>query len=561
MLRSENRKTDRFDTSVLVVGGGPVGLTLALDLASRGVDVTLAEIRHRREPPSVRCNHISARSMEIFRRLGIAGEIRDVGLPPDYPNDISYRTTTTGNELARILIPSRNERFTATDGPDGWWPTPEPPHRANQIYFEPILVERAYVTGVRMLNRTRVVEFEQDADGVTAQLINLDGDRPYHLRARYLIGCDGGRSFVRRKIGARFIGDAVVQRVQSTFIHAPALINLLKAPPAWSMFSLNPRRSGNVYAIDGSEKWLIHNYLKDEDADFESIDRDWAIRTILGVGADFKYKILSKEDWYGRRLVADRFRDRRAFICGDSAHVWVPYAGYGMNAGIADAANLAWMLAACLQGWAPEAILNAHEAERLPITEQVSHFAMKHAIEMARQRLMLPDDIEAEGSLADRKRTEVGKAAYELNVQQYCCGGLNFGYFYDQSPIIEYDSELPPVYSMYDFTSSTVPGCRTPHFWLRNGKSLYDVMGDSYALLRFDQTIDVTPLIDIAVSRKMPLRIVDVTPEEAGQPYRQPLVLSRPDQHIAWRGEEVPADPPRLIDVVTGACVPDDVQS
>ena len=209
------------------------------------------------------------------------------------------------------------------------------------------------------------------------------------------------------------------------------------------MFSLNPRRSGNVYAIDGRERWLIHNYLKDEDADFDSVDRDWAIRAILGVGPDFQYEVLSNEDWFGRRLVADKLRDRRVFICGDAAHIWVPYAGYGMNAGIADAANLAWLLAAHLRGWAPAAILDAHEAERLPITEQVSHFAMNHAIEMAKQRRGVPDDIEADTPEAAQKRAEVGQAAYDLNVQQYCCGGLNFGYYYEGSPIIAYDGGSP----------------------------------------------------------------------------------------------------------------------
>ena len=134
------------------------------------------------------------------------------------------------------------------------------------------------------------------------------------------------------------------------------------------------------------------------------IDRDWAIRTILGVGADFHYEVLNKEDWIGRRLVADKLRDRRMFICGDAAHIWVPFAGYGMNAGIADAANLAWMLAAYLQGWAGAAILDAHEAERLPITEQVSHYAMNHAIALAKQRRAVPPDIEAPGPRAMRKR-------------------------------------------------------------------------------------------------------------------------------------------------------------
>jgi hypothetical protein len=388
---------------------------------------------------------------------------------------------------------------------------------------------------------------------VTALLTDLESGKTFSLRARYLIGCDGGRSQIRKSIGAQFLGDAVVQRVQSTYIRAPELLRLLKAPPAWGMFSLNPRRSGNVYAIDGRETWLVHNYLKDEDADFDSVDRDWAIRTIFGVRPEFEYEILSKEDWFGRRLVADKLRDRRVFICGDAAHIWVPYAGYGMNAGIADAANLAWMLAAHLRGWAPESILDAHEAERLPITEQVSHFAMSHAIDMAKQRRAVPDDIEAPGPDAERKRAEVGQAAYDLNVQQYCCGGLNFGYYYDRSPIIAYDGAPHPGYSMYEFTASTVPGCRTPHFWLGDGRSLYDAIGDGFSLLRFDSTIDVSGIESAALDRGVPLKTIDVTRAEAGVPYREKLILSRPDQHIAWRGDEVPADPKLLIDRIVGA--------
>ena len=143
--------------------------------------------------------------------------------------------------------------------------------------------------------------------------------------------------------------------------------------------SINPRRAGMVYAIDGHERWLVHNYMRPGETDFDSVDRDACMRTILGVGADFQYDIISREDWYGRRLIANKFRDRCAFIAGDAAHIWVPYAGYGMNAGIADAMNLSWLLAAHLNGWAPASILDAYEAERWPITSQVSRFAMSHA--------------------------------------------------------------------------------------------------------------------------------------------------------------------------------------
>jgi 2-polyprenyl-6-methoxyphenol hydroxylase-like FAD-dependent oxidoreductase len=543
-----------IEATVLIIGAGPVGLSLALDLASRGVDVVVAEIRRHGEPPSVKCNHVSARSMEIFRRLGIAAAVRNAGLPEDHPHDVSYRTTTTGLEMTRIPIPARGERFTAKGGPDTWWPTPEPPHRINQIYLEPILFEHAARNArIRILNRTQATDLMQQRNGVVTSLVDLESGNRYSIRSRYMIGCDGGRSMVRKAIGARFVGDAVVQRVQSTYIRAPGLVSLMKARPAWGMFSLNPRRSGNVYAIDGKQNWLIHNYLRDEEPDFDSVDRDWAIRMILGVGPDFEYEVLSKEDWYGRRLVADKFRDRRVFICGDAAHLWVPYAGYGMNAGIADAANLAWILAAHLQGWAPESILEAHEAERLPITEQVSHFAMNHAHKMARQRGSVPDDIEDCGPEGERNRAELGKRAYELNVQQYCCGGLNFGYFYDKSPIIVYDGQKQPGYSMYDFEPSTVPGCRTPHFWLEDGRSLYDAMGEGYTLLRLDPCADASVLVAAARAKGVPFSVLDVSPGEAGPVYQEKFVLSRPDQHVAWRGNKIPTAADELVDTIRGA--------
>src|SRR6185436_17920525 len=193
---------------------------------------------------------------------------------------------------------------------------------------------------------------------------------------------------------AKLAVDDVIQRVQSSYIRAPALAEMITPPPAWMSYLYTPERAGNLVAIDGRERWLIHNYLLPKEPDFESVDRDHCIRALLGVGSEFQYELLGREDWVGRRLVANTFRNRRVFICGDAAHLWVPYAGYGMNAGIADAMNLSWMLAAHLQGWAPEAILDAHEQERLPTTEQVSRLVAKHAESAIRERTTLPPEIE-----------------------------------------------------------------------------------------------------------------------------------------------------------------------
>lgn len=545
-----------IETDVTIVGAGPVGLTLAMDLASRGIRTTVLEMRRRGEPPSVKCNHVAARSMEIFRRLGIAATVRDAGLPRDYPHDIAFRTTMTGREITRIPIPSRGTRYSATDGPDTWWPTPEPPHRINQIYLEPLLFEHAWqMPEVTILNRVELVNFGQNDGGVTATARSLNTDEELNVSSHYLAGCDGGRSRVRHLIGARLEGDAVIQRVQSTYIRSPDLISRINGAPAWGNISLNPRRSGTVYAIDGRETWLVHNYLRDDEPDFDSVDRDWAIREILGVGLELDYDVISREDWYGRRLVANRFRDRRAFICGDAAHLWVPYAGYGMNAGIADAQNLSWLLAARINGWGGEAILDAYERERLPITEQVSHFAMNHAHAMAKQRRAIPPEIEDNTPEGEAARAALGKATYDLNVQQYAAAGLNFGYYYDNSPIICYDGEPHPSYTMGTFTPSTVPGCRLPHFWLEDGRSLYDALGPEYTLLRFDPSVKVDALMSAARERGVPLQALSVAPDDTVDAYTTKLVLARPDQHVAWRGNEQPADPGCLIDHVRGCAV------
>ena len=184
-----------------------------------------------------------------------------------------------------------------------------------------------------------------------------------------------------------------------------------------------------MFAIDGRETWLVHNYMRPGET-FDSVDRECCIRTILGVGPSFPIEIIAKEDWTARRMIADRFRDRRVFLCGDAAHIWVPNAGYGMNAGIADAMNLSWMLAGVLNGWASPAILDCYEAERMPITEQVSRYAMDTSQRAGAAARRDTGQHRGAGPEGDAARARVGQDAYDINVGQFCCGGLNFGSFY-----------------------------------------------------------------------------------------------------------------------------------
>ncbi|MFE5291579.1 FAD-dependent monooxygenase [Isoptericola sp. NPDC056618] len=538
-----------YDADVVVVGGGPVGLLVAADLDARGVTTVVVEDRPFLEPPNVKCNHVSARTMEAFRRLGLADAVRDAGLPADHPQDVAFRTSATGIEFGRIPIPSAAARRRGDGtGPDTTWETPEPPHRVNQRYLEPILERHvAALPHVDLRNDTRCTAVVQDDEGVTATLRGAGDDAEVTVRARYLVGADGGRSLVRKSIGARLHGDPVLQHVQSTCVRVPGLADRVDADPAWGVYVFNPRRQGHVYAIDGRDVVLVHTYLTPEEAADGSVDRDRAVRDILGVADDVEYEVLSEEDWVARRLVADTFRDRRVFLAGDAAHLWVPYGGYGMNAGIADGLNLAWLLGAVVTGWADESVLDAYAAERQPITDQVSHLAMGHLRKI--DATDLPDHLESADAAGEAARRELGDLAYHLNVQQFAAAGLNFGYSYTGSPIIAHDGDAPD-YTMGTYTPSTVPGARLPHVWLGDGVSLYDRLGPWYTLVVAGRSGQPDARwedwVTAARSAGLPIEPVVVPDDLVPASYATRYVIARQDQHVAWRGDVLPDDPSAL---------------
>ncbi len=547
--------TPTHTSSIVVAGAGPVGMSTALTLALRGVDVIIVEPRAAGEPPSAKCNTVAARTMEIFRQFGVADAVRAAGLPNDYPTDTIYCTSITGPELTRLTMPARNERQ-KPGFLDSAWRTPEPMVRVSQLYLEPILFDRIRRTPeITVLNETTVERYEQDAEGVTVHCRRLSDDEPFTIRSRYLVGADGGRSTIRKAMGVKLMGDAELGRTRSTLIRAPGLKALFgKRRPAWMSWVVNDKVRGNVVAIDGSSTWLIHRSLPAGVTDYDAVDMDQSIRDVLGVGPEFTWEVLNHEDWIGRRLVAERFRDERVFIAGDAAHLWIPFAGYGMNAGIADGVNLAWLLAAVVNGWAAPAMLDAYEAERHPITEQVSRFAMRKVVENveAMGKGKVPSALSAKGPIGMGLRAILGKKLYDINVPQFAPEGLNFGYFYDHSPIIAYDGEAPPSYSMGEVTPSTVPGCRMPHFWL-DGGSVYDALDLDYTLLRFDPSANIDPIVSAAAAAGLPLKVLDAPRPDLPQAFKTKLLIVRHDQQVAWRGNAAPAAPETLIQTLRGA--------
>jgi 2-polyprenyl-6-methoxyphenol hydroxylase-like FAD-dependent oxidoreductase len=541
-----------FAGDVAIIGAGPVGMALALALAERGHSVVMLEQRASDQQPQIKANHVSARSMEVFRRLGVADAVRRAGLPSEFPHDVCFRTAFAGMELGRIHIPCARDRFSDKTGPDGGWLTAEPAHRINQIFLEPVLrralAQHASITAL-FETTAEVVSQNQEHASISARTAS---GQQVGVVARFAIGCEGASSLMRHTMGAEFHGDAVVQRTRSTYIDAPGLLSRLRSVPAWGNFSFNRRRSGMVYAIDGIRRWLVHDYLADHEH-FEDLDAEANLRAILGVESLAGIAPISTQQWTGRRMLADRFRSGRLFICGDAAHIWVPFGGYGMNAGIADAESLAWCLAADLERWGGPRVLDAYEAERMPITEQVSKTAMDKAIAVASDRQAVPGRLDEPGAEGDAVRREFGKRVYERNVDQYCAEGLNFGYYYSDSPAIVEDDETPPPYTMGHYEPSAVPGARFPHLWLEaETRSLYDLLGPGFTLLSVSGEFH-NHVEQAAAQLKIPLRTVRLPQSVQDEPwFDHDMYLVRQDTHVVWRGSGSPSAIKRVLQRVSG---------
>ncbi|MDQ0382588.1 FAD-dependent monooxygenase [Amycolatopsis thermophila] len=521
-------------TGVLVVGAGPAGLTLAIDLARRGVACHVVEATEERGV-NPRCNTTSARSMEIFRRLGLADEIRRAGLPEDYPTSIHYRTTLTGEEIFRIDLPSAGDVL-AGAGKETW-PTPEPQHRISQLYLEPVLERHASrLPGLTLERGTRLVELRQHDDHVEAVVETAGVRRTVHCA--YVVGCDGAHSTVRRQLGIRYEGVDAIQRFVSTFVRSPELGRLTAGDRAWTYWTYG-RRIASLIAIDGESLWLNHVAFA-PDHDTEGEDPEQLLRE--SVGQPVEHEVLGVVRWTGRRLVAQRYRAGRVFLAGDAAHIWIPVGGFGMNAGIQDAATLSWMLAAVHHGWAPPELLDAYELERKPVGEQ---FAAAVGSQARTAFADVSPDIHLPGPDGERARAEFAGRLAETEPRRYSPDGFSFGYHYARSPLVVGGEDHAEI-TMGDYQDRARPGFRLPHVWLDDGRPVLDVLGPGFTLLRTDPGVAVTPWTLAARELGIPLTVVDLP---GGYPAE--LLLVRPDQHVAWMGG-ADARPEELLHTATG---------
>ncbi len=529
------------ETFALIVGGGPVGLTAAIELAWRGVPAMLVTDRlDTAQHP--KCNNTNARSMEHFRRLGIAGELRSEGLPPDVERASAYVTRFCGHEFGRLPRPYSD------------WPTPEIPNNVSQIVLERVLRRRAErARDAQVHFGWRLNSFSVHDDHVAAEVEHVQTGEQRHVEARYLLGIDGASSTVRRALGFAMIGeDGSTHRafmggtMLSFFIRAPGLMVASRRPPTNMTWILNPEMRGMMYSQDGRETWVVH-YQVAADMDWRAVDAKTVIAAMIGADVDFE--IISGGPWTGGlALVAEHYQAGRVFLAGDAAHLFTPLGGLGMNTGIGDVMNLCWKLAAVHEGWAGPRLLESYEIERRPMGVRNSQLGVRCTRIM--DGWIPPPDIEDDSATAEAARRAFGARIMAEDRPQYLTVGIQLGERYEPSPIIWPDGEAAPPDHWDRYTPVDRPGARAPHFWLADGRAAYDEFGRGFTLLDFGAPDGASALDAAAQARGLPLKTLRLQAPDGL--YRRRLALIRPDQHIAWHGDSV-ADPLAVIDRMRGA--------
>ncbi len=534
------------ETYCLVLGGGPVGLSLAIDLGLRQVPAILVS-QNLVTAEFPKCNSSTSRTMEHFRRLGIAPEVRKAGvggLGAKFPKAVSFRTRFCEYELGRIEF---NSLF------DGRWPGPEYGHIINQMYLEPILKRAAQAQpsiDVRFGHQALEVKFS--GEGATVTVEDVATKDKYQIRARYVVGCDGSRSLARKAIGARLSGEggSAVRKFMSGsmmtyFVRAPKLYETSRAVPAALNWIVNHDATGFIFAQDGRERFIVH-YRVPPEVDWRTLDAKDVMARMLGPQAE--YEIMAAGPWTGGvALVADKYAEGPVFIAGDAAHLYTPLGGFGMNTGIGDVMNLGWKLAAMYQGWGGEHLLDTYDAERRPIGVRNSRIGIHCAARKDKWRI--PADINEDTPEAEASRQRFGAFIAEDDKDEYATVGVQLGERYE-SQIVMKSSETPPADLWDRYESTDFPGCRAPHFVLPDGESLYDALAPDFGLIAFAGA-DCTAIEIAAAAHGLPLRTVRVPTRD--EQYRHDLVLVRPDGHIAWVGDVVSGDASNLIDRVRGA--------
>jgi len=514
-------------TQVLIVGGGPFGLMLANELGRRQIRAVLVD-QNSGTTQNAAANATQARTMEHFRRLGFADEVRALGLPPDFPTDVAYFTRFARHELARFTLPSSRDARQLVTTLSGSWSAAELPHRCNQKFIEPVLRRHAEaLPGISVNYGCRVTAFRAFEDHVEA---DLEGS--HTVKALYLVGADGPRSAVRQALGIRYAGETGVTRPfvggRMYAVHAriPDFYREVPHRPAWMNVAFNPERRCFMPAVDGKGEFAFHTQLRKTEPE-ESVTEAQAVAMVQqAIGLALRVEVIARAPWTaGHSLVAESFSRHRVFIGGDAAHLFTPTGGLGYNTAIEDAVNLGWKLAAVLKKEASEKLLQSYEAERRPLALRNTAYAKGFADSLGNYEP--PPEIEDDTPEGEAARRRAGEYYDAHGRAEFNIPGITFGGRYDGSPAIVPDGTAPPPDTPNAYVPTACPGGRPPHLWLPDGRSLYDLLGFEWTLLAFRET---------RMAGAPALTVLRLESQEARDLYRADFVLVRPDQIVAWRG-------------------------
>ena len=531
-----------IDTDVLISGGGPCGLMLAIELGRRGIRCLLVDAK----PGTAfnpQANATQARTMEHFRRLGFADEVRALGLPADHPTDIAYFTRYAQHELARIALPTAAQAVVQIKTLGGAWSAAELPHRVSQKFVEQVLRRHAQASACNDIRYGWTLEsFEDGGHSVQARIRPSAGGAAHKVRAQFLVGADGARSKVRQTLGIEWGGETGIQRefmggkMFAIYLRAPQLQSVLRHPKAWMYVAVNHQRRAFMASVDGVAEYAFHAALKPGE-DAEQWTEDDARRVFCeAVGADIPVEILSMGTWLaGHALVAKRLQKGRVFIAGDAAHLFTPTGGLGYNTAVEDAVNLGWKLARVVRGLAPLSLMESYEAERRPLAERNTGYARHFADSVG--LFAAKPELEEDSARGEAERQAASEHLNRHARLEFNIPGVTFGGRYDQSPLIWRDGATLPPDEPNHYVPTASPGGRPPHAWLDDGRSLYDLFHPEWTLLLLGDDPPATQGFEQAALRLgLALGVVRLPHGGLRELYEAPLALIRPDQIVAWRG-------------------------